>query len=148
MAGRAGGRIGVGRASGQLSNGTLFLDSQGLSLLVDGDPLMAARLKDALLRDMRVTTSVVTLVEAMNPKRRQPRWDFVLSRVNVLDVTRPIADHAMRLLQASGLHGHKYAIDAMVAASAMAQPGPTMLVTSDVDDLSRLCAPHILLIEV
>jgi predicted nucleic acid-binding protein len=143
MARRAG-----GRASGQLSNGSLFLDSQGLSLLVDGDPMMAARFKDALLRDLRVVTSVVTLVEAMNPKRQQPRWDFVLSRVNVLDVTRPIADHAVQLLRTAGLHGHKYAIDAVVAATAMAQPGPTALVTSDIDDLSRLCDRRVLLIEV
>jgi predicted nucleic acid-binding protein len=138
----------AGPAPGRLSNGTLFLDSQGLSLAADGDLMMSARLQDALLHDLRVATSVVTLVEAMNPQRRQPRWDFILSRVNVLDVTRPIADHAAELLRTAGLHGHKYAIDAMVAASAMAQPGPTKLVTSDIDDMSRLCEPHILLLKV
>ncbi|MEZ0065612.1 putative nucleic acid-binding protein [Streptacidiphilus sp. MAP12-20] len=139
---------GTGAAPSRLTNGTLFLDSQGLSLLFDDDLRMAARLKDAVQQDLRIATSVVTLVEAMNPKRAQPRWQYVLSRINVLDVTRPIADHAADLLRAAGLHGHKYAIDAIVAATAMAQPGPTRLCTSDVDDVSRLCDGSILLIAV
>ncbi|MFC4377174.1 hypothetical protein ACFO5K_24110 [Nocardia halotolerans] len=45
---------------------------------------------------------------------------------------------ARGLLTAAGLHGHKYAIDADLAAVACRLPGPVVLYTSDAADLSRL----------
>ncbi|MFF4305790.1 hypothetical protein [Streptomyces sp. NPDC001601] len=39
----------------------------------------------------------------------------------------------------ANLHGHKYAIDSVVAATALGYAGPRIIVTSDVDDMNRLC---------
>ncbi|WP_123524286.1 hypothetical protein [Streptomyces sp. 840.1] len=44
-------------------------------------------------------------------------------RVVVEPVTKDIADEAIRLLRATGLHGHKYAVDAALAVIAGRQPG-------------------------
>jgi hypothetical protein len=46
---------------------------------------------------------------------------------------------ASRLLAAESLHGHKYAIDAMLAATAHFEHGDVTVITSDTDDLRRLC---------
>ncbi|WP_326698700.1 hypothetical protein OG909_16040 [Streptomyces sp. NBC_01754] len=41
------------------------------------------------------------------------------------------------------LHGHRYAIDAMLAATAHTEHGDVPVITSDTDDLRRLCHTHI-----
>ncbi|MDH6625061.1 6-pyruvoyl-tetrahydropterin synthase [Streptomyces sp. LBL] len=51
-------------------------------------------------------------------------------------------------LEAAGLHGHKYAIDATVAEVALRQPGPVVMLTSDVDDMARLCGDRVRLIGI
>lgn len=58
-------------------------------------------------------------------------------------ITEETARSATKLLAAEGLHGHKYAIDAMLAATAHAEHGDVTVVTSDVDDLRRLAHPRI-----
>jgi hypothetical protein len=52
------------------------------------------------------------------------------------------------LLRAVGLHGYKYAIDATVAEVALRQPGPVAMLTSDVDDMVRLCGDRVRLVGV
>ncbi|WP_327682710.1 hypothetical protein [Kitasatospora sp. NBC_00458] len=135
-----------GQGPGQLSRGVLVLDCQGLALAIDGDLAISAQLEHARSHDIEVVVSTLTLVEAMNPQRRQPRWQYVISRVRVEEVTRPLTDQAVALLRSAGLHGHKYAIDAVVAATAMAQPGPVMLITGDIDDMATLCDKRVMLI--
>lgn len=63
-------------------------------------------------------------------------------------MTEAGAKAAAQLLKAAGLHGHKYAIDATVAEMALRQPGPVAMLTSDVDDMARLCGDRIRLIGV
>lgn len=46
------------------------------------------------------------------------------------------------LLRTVGLHGHKHAVDAMLCATALAQPGRVTVLTSDVDDVQMLTAGH------
>ncbi|WP_211268829.1 hypothetical protein [Actinoplanes subtropicus] len=41
------------------------------------------------------------------------------------------------------MHGHKYAIDAMVAEVALRLPGPVVVLTSDVDDMVGLCGRRV-----
>ncbi|GAA1166177.1 hypothetical protein F4556_001312 [Kitasatospora gansuensis] len=125
-----------------------MLDCQGLALAVASDPLVMARLEHAQTHGARIVVSTLTLIEAMNPQHSQPRWDFVISRLNVEEVTHQHTQHAMALLKTAGLHGHRYAIDAVVAATAMAQPGPVRLLTSDVDDMAKLCDKRVLLVAV
>ncbi|MFT2016865.1 hypothetical protein ACMA1D_13600 [Streptomyces sp. 796.1] len=55
-------------------------------------------------------------------------------------MTKGIAAHAVTLLQDAGqLAGRKYAIGAMAAATALRQPGPVTVLTSDTEDLRMLC---------
>lgn len=68
-----------------------------------------------------------------------PRFNWTLSRVKVEPVTEQAAKAAAELLEKAGLHGHKYAIDATVAEVALRQPGPVALLTSDTDDMVKLC---------
>ncbi|MDH6626500.1 putative nucleic acid-binding protein [Streptomyces sp. LBL] len=124
-------------------SGTLVLDCEGLSQLVRRTPELTEWLVAAAAEDIRVITSSVTLVEARDPKTNQARFDYAVSRVNIIPPTEAIARHASKLLVAAGLHGHKYALDALVAATALASPSPATVLTSDPEDLHMLCGPGI-----
>lgn len=120
-------------------SGTLVLDCEGLSELVRRAPELTEWLAAAEAEDIRVVTSSVTLVEARDPRADQARFDHAVSRVNVVPPTESIARHASRLLAGAGLHGHKYALDAIVAATALASPSPVTVLTSDPEGLLMLC---------
>ncbi|WP_418959119.1 PIN domain-containing protein [Streptomyces tritici] len=119
--------------------GTLVLDSEGLAKAVLRDRTVTAWLALARADDLRVITSAATLVEVVHPRVNRPALEWTLSRLIVEPVTEPIARHAATLLADAGLHGHKYAIDAMLAATALAAPGPVTILTSDPEDLTDLC---------
>ncbi|MFE5936124.1 DNA-binding protein [Streptomyces sp. NPDC056470] len=120
--------------------GTLVLDSEGLAKAVLRDRTMTGWLALARADDMRVVTSAATLVEVVHPRINRPALEWTLSRLVVEPVTEPIARHAAALLADAGLHGHKYAIEAMLSATALAAPGPVTILTSDPEDLTRLCS--------
>lgn len=129
-------------------SGTLVLDCEGLSKLVQATPELTEWLIAAESEDIRVVTSSVTLVEARDPRTKQARFDYAVSRVNVIPPTEAVARHASKLLAAAGLHGHKYAIDAIVAATALASPSPVTVLTSDPEDLLMLCGPSLRVIKI
>jgi hypothetical protein len=56
------------------------------------------------------------------------------------------AKAASALLINAGLHGHKYAIDAAVAEMTLRQRRPVVLLTSDIDDMAKLCGDRVRLI--
>ncbi|MFF2043645.1 PIN domain-containing protein [Kitasatospora sp. NPDC058170] len=124
------------------------LDSEALSLAVRGDRMMIARLELAARGEADVVTSPMTLVEAHDGRTTEQRWDWVLSRVNVVELGRDEARQARRLLAAANLHGHKYAIDAMLAVVALRQRGQVTVFTSDVDDLEKLLPDSIVVSKV
>ncbi|MFJ8664384.1 PIN domain-containing protein [Streptomyces sp. NPDC093600] len=126
---------------------TLVLDSEGLSAWIDAKNVeTTAVLKafDAIGAEFVVCAN--TIVEVMHDKVRLPRLDWILSRVKVEPVTEKSARAAAKLLKNTGLHGHKHAIDATVAEMALRQPGPVVMLTSDVDDMSRLCGDKVRLL--
>lgn len=127
MAGR---RVAVG--------GTLVLDSEGLSKLAAGDPRARAHLEAAVARRARVAVGAITLTEVLRGGPRDAAVHRVLSRITVVPVSPETARHAGELLGATGLSGHRCAIDAVVAATALELERPVVLLTSDPDDLSRL----------
>ncbi|MFD3677894.1 type II toxin-antitoxin system VapC family toxin [Streptomyces sp. NPDC058613] len=129
-------------------NGTLVLDCEGLSRLVRRDRGLLEWLTAAEAEDVRVVISSVTLVEARDPRVSQARFDFAVSRVNVVAPTEAIARRASRLLADAGLHGHKYALDALVAATALDLPGPATVLTSDPEDLSVLCGDRVRVVRI
>ncbi|MFC4057848.1 type II toxin-antitoxin system VapC family toxin [Planomonospora corallina] len=118
--------------------GTLVLDCEGLSKAILQDPGLTEWLVVAEEEDIRVVVSAATLVEVSHPRLNRARYDWTLSRLNVEPVTKEIARDAARLLAEAGLHGHKYAIDAMVCATALRSPGPVTVLTSDVDDIAAI----------
>lgn len=127
---------------------TLVLDSEGLSKVVRDDRQVMAMLEQARLDDTAVVTSAVTLVEARDPRTPQARFDWVLSRIEIVPVTEQIARQASRLLAGASLHGHKYALDALVGATALLAPGPAVILSSDPDDLAVLTQGRIRLVKV
>ncbi|MFB7947476.1 PIN domain-containing protein [Kitasatospora phosalacinea] len=128
--------------------GTLVLDSEGLAKAVLRDREVTSWLALARADDLRVITSAATLVEVVHPRINRPALEWTLSRLVVEPITEDIARHAAGLLAAAGLHGHKYAIDAMLAATALAAPGPVTILTSDPEDLMVLCSSHATVVRV
>ncbi|MFC8716202.1 PIN domain-containing protein [Kitasatospora sp. NPDC057198] len=124
------------------------LDSEALSLAVRGDRMMIARLDLAARGEAEIVTSPMTLVEAYDARTTEQRWDWVLSRVNVAELGKDEARQARRLLADAGLHGHKYAIDAVLAVVALRQRGQVTVFTSDPEDLERLLPNHIVVMKV
>lgn len=124
-------------------SGTLVLDCEGLSRLVRRSPDLTAWLIAAEAEDVRVVISSVTLVEARDPRTNQARFDYAVSRLNVVPVAESTARAASALLGAAGLHGHTHALDAIVGATACASPAPVTVLTSDLDDLTKLCGERV-----
>jgi len=124
------------------------LDCEALSLAVRGDRSMIAWLDLAARGEAEVVTSPMTLVEAYDGRTTEQRWDWVLSRVNVADLGKEEARRARRLLADTNLHGHKYAIDAMLAVVALSQKGQVTVFSSDVDDLEKLLPNRIVVRKV
>ncbi|MEV4016653.1 PIN domain-containing protein [Nonomuraea angiospora] len=128
--------------------GTLVLDSEGLAKAALRDRTVTAWLALARADDLRVITSAATLVEVVHPRVNRPALEWTLSRLVIEPVTEPIARHAATLLSDADLHGHKYAIDAMLSATALAAPSPVTVLTSDPEDLTTLCGARVTVIKV
>jgi predicted nucleic acid-binding protein len=120
------------------AGGTLVLDSEGLSKLAAGDARARAYLESARARRSRVAVSAITLTEVLRGGARDTAVHRVISRITVVPVSAEIARKAGELLGKTGLSGHRCAIDAVVAATALELERPVVLLTSDPDDLVRL----------
>ncbi|MEV7502776.1 PIN domain-containing protein [Streptomyces sp. NPDC093018] len=128
---------------------SLVLDSEALSLLLRNDRGMAARIEASRQVGVPVVVSALTIVEAVHGKTDLARLKWVLSRLRVEPVSQEDSLTAVELLQdAGGLHGHKYAIDALVAALALRVPAPVIVLTSDRDDWLKLCGKRVIIKEV
>lgn len=120
------------------SGGTLVLDSEGLVKLASGDARARAFLATATERGARVIVSAITLTAVLRGGPRDASVHRVLARIIVHPVSPELGRRAGELLGATGLSGHRCAIDAVVAATALDLPRPVVLLTSDPDDLSAL----------
>ena len=118
--------------------GTLVLDAEGLSKLAAGDARTRGYLDSARNRGARGAVGAITLTEALRGGSRDAAVHRVLARIIVISVNEGIARRAGELLGAAGLSGHRCAIDAVVAATALAMDRPVVLLTSDPDDLNKL----------
>lgn len=138
----------MARARSRLSAGTMVLDSEGLSKWCTGDARVTALVREAQDNDFRVMVSALTPIEAFDVRVKNERFRWHLSRLRIDPVTDEISFHAIDLLREAGLHGHKYAIDAVVAATALSAERPVIVLTSDVDDMLKLCGRLARLVEV
>jgi len=134
--------------SSAIPGGTLILDSEGLAKAVKRDREVSGWLALARADDLRVVTSAAILVEAIHPRINRAAFEWTVSRIVVEPVTQDVARLAADLLSDAGLHGHKYAIDAMLSATALTSPRPVTVLTSDPEDLLALCGSDITLIKI
>lgn len=132
----------------RLREGSVVLDCEGLSLLCAGDSRVTALVREAQENDFRVLVSALTPIEAQNLRVKSDRLAWCLSRLRIEPVTEAISWQAIHLLRAAGLHGHKYAIDAVVAATALEAPKPVAILTSDTDDMQKLCGKLVRIVSV
>ncbi|WP_033321708.1 type II toxin-antitoxin system VapC family toxin [Streptomyces yerevanensis] len=128
--------------------GTLLLDSEGLSKVYLKDRTVLALVQAASEEGIRVATTAMTTLEAHYERIHPARIRWVLSRIDVHDVTKDVTDQAAALLRGHRLSGHKYAIDAVLAAIARSAPGPVTVLTSDPEDINLLCGPGVEVIKV
>ena len=128
--------------------GTLVLDSEGLSKLVNDHEPAVALVAEARKRGMEVVISAITIIEAAHSRTDKARPAWVLSGLRIVHIGDEEAKAASGLLISAGLHGHKYAIDAAVAEMALRQQRPVVMLTSDVDDMTKLCGGRVRLVPV
>ncbi|WP_432086913.1 DNA-binding protein [Streptomyces sp. bgisy095] len=121
------------------SEGTLVLDAQGLSLHVDGDEGMRARIEVAQQSGRRVALSALTPLEVRRTGEAAKRLQFLLSRFDVKPVNDAVTEAAAKLLDTAGLDGHECLVDALVVATAALCTPPVILVTSDTSHIPALC---------
>jgi predicted nucleic acid-binding protein len=131
------------RAQSGLSAGTMVLDSEGLSKWCSADQRVTAFVREAQDNDFRVVISALTPIEAFDMRVKNDRFRWHLSRLKIEPVTDEISFQAIDLLRDAGLHGHEYAIDAVVAATALRAMKPTIVLTSDADDMGKLCGKRV-----
>ncbi|MFJ9347891.1 hypothetical protein [Streptomyces sp. NPDC101237] len=94
--------------------------SEALSKAVQGDRETVALIKTAPRLDIPIVTSALTALEAGDPRDTsgQALWNWTLSRIRVAPTDEQVVAMARAMLRAAGLQGHKYAIDAVLAAVA------------------------------
>ncbi|WP_248966450.1 PIN domain-containing protein [Sphaerisporangium perillae] len=109
---------------------------------------MTAIVREAQANDFRVVVSAMTPIEAQNVRVKSDRLTWHLSRLKVEPVTEEVCVRAIELLREARLHGHKYAIDAVVAATALRAVRPVIVLTSDEDDMSTLCGKAVKVVGV
>lgn len=138
----------MARARSKLSAGTVVLDCEGLVRWCEADQRVTAIVRGAQDNDFRVVVSAMTPIEAQDVRVKSDRLKWHLSRLKVEPVTEEVCVRAIELLRETGLHGHKYASDAVVAATALRAVRPVIVLTSDEDDMSTLCGKTVKVIGV
>jgi predicted nucleic acid-binding protein len=128
--------------------GTLILDCEGLSRLVSDDDEVVTFVARARRRGMEAAISSLTIIEATHRRTDRPRLNWILSGLRIVPVGDDEAKAAADILISAGLHGHKYAIDAAVAEMALRQQRPVVMLTSDMDDMAKLCGDRVRLVAV
>lgn len=116
---------------------TLVLDCEGVSKAALNDRTMQIHLTHAKRRSTNVVVSAITLTELLRGGPRDAAIHRVVKRLNVKELTVELARHAGELLGAKGFTGDA-AIDAVVAATALSEPRPVVILTSDPKDLRAL----------
>ncbi|QXJ23586.1 DNA-binding protein [Actinomadura graeca] len=136
------------RTRSRLSAGTLVLDCEGLVKWCGADQRVTALVRETQDNDFRVVASALTPIEAQDIRTKPDRLRWYLSRLRIEPVTEEISLAAADLLRVHRLHGHQYAIDAVVASTALRAPKPVVLLTSDEGAMTTLCGKSIKVVAV
>ncbi|GGO69455.1 DNA-binding protein [Nonomuraea cavernae] len=97
---------------------------------------------------MEAVISALTVIEATHRRTDKTRLAWLLSGMRIVHVGEEEAKAASALRIGAGLHGHKYAIDAVVAELATRQQRPVVMLTSEIDDMTKLCGDRVRLVAV
>jgi hypothetical protein len=124
------------------------LDCEGLVKWCAADKRVTALVREAHDNDFRVVVSALTPIEAQDVRTRPDRLRWYLSRLRIEPVSEETSRVAIDLLRVQGWHGHKYAIDAVVAATALQMVKPVIILTSDQDDMTKLCGKAVRVVSV
>jgi predicted nucleic acid-binding protein len=118
--------------------GTLVLDAQGLARLAAADKMTLSLAQEVAAAGGELVTAASTLTEVLRGGPRDARIHRILRRVTVAEIDKNVGRKAGELLGATGISGHRCTMDALLAAVALAQRRPVILLTSDPDDMARL----------
>jgi predicted nucleic acid-binding protein len=83
-------------------------------------------------------TAASTIAEVLRGGTRDAKLHRVLKQITVVPIDKALGRAAGELLGRTGLAGHRCTIDALLAAVALRQPRPVVLLTSEPDDMARL----------
>jgi predicted nucleic acid-binding protein len=117
---------------------TLILDAEGLVKLASGDRDATSFAHDAHEKSGTVVTAASTLAEVLRGGARDTALHRVLGRIRVVPISQDHGRAAGELLGRTGMSGNRCAMGALLAAVALSQPRPAVLLTSDPDDLAKL----------
>jgi predicted nucleic acid-binding protein len=118
--------------------GVLVLDAEGLVKLSQGNVVARSYFEDAREAKAAIVTAASTLTEVLRGGPKDSPVYRMLNKVTVVPIGITVARAAGELLGRTGLSGHRCALDALVAAVALAQRRPVVLLTSDTNDMKRL----------
>lgn len=118
--------------------GGLVLDAEGIVKFANGDTRMLRRLEAVWQRDADVVTAASALAEVLRGGPRDAKIRRALKEITVVPIDKAVGRAAGELLGRAGLSGHRCTIDALLAAVALGQPRPVVLLTSDPEDMARL----------
>jgi predicted nucleic acid-binding protein len=115
---------------------SLLLDSGAVLALARDRPEAHAWISRARKAGIDPRVSLVTVAEVFRDRPPGARVQWVLSRLDLEQLTLRDCHDAGRLMGATGTGGKT--IDALVAATALRLPRPVAVLTSDPSDLARL----------
>jgi predicted nucleic acid-binding protein len=118
----------------------VVFDSEGLWAVARNDSEDArAVLASSREAGVPVLVPAAVLAETLFGDRRDARANQVLKKLQVVEITEPIARSAAELKSLAGMAGVAATIDAMVVAVSAAVGGGIVL-TTDVGDIRKLAA--------
>ncbi len=118
--------------------GVLVLDAEGLVKVAAGNAAARSYFYDAREAKAPIVTAASTLTEVLRGGPRDALVHRILKSVKVEPIDVAKARFAGELLGRTGLSGHSCALDALLAAVALGQPRPVVILTSDPKDLATL----------
>ncbi len=115
-----------------------MLDAEGIVKFANGDARTIRRLEAGFDRDAEVVTAASALAEVLRGTPRDARVHRVLKEITVVPIDKALGRIAGELLGRARMSGHRCTIDALLAAVALGQPRPVVLLTNDPEDMARL----------
>ena len=121
---------------------SILLDAEALSALASADRRMQAWATAARTIDATLYVSALTFAEVADGTARDASVRRAAKAVRVLPVDEHLGYLAGKLRAGSSSRRkpRDLTVDAVVAATALSLPTPTVVLTCDVDDLSSLLA--------